>query len=473
MERWQRWYLVGMGWIGVLCILGELIWLPDPIRLGAQVYWIDLINMMAYLLVIPPLLWIASAVWGLVKDGEKASPGGNPNGGLPGRLGMILLRGGIIAAAGLTIIFIVEEQLLALAVSLGAAWLLTIADISVCELRRIRRISNLRPVYRLPWRGVIVLTLSVFLLAALFWPMPYMVTYPGLTMNMNRYAAAEGGTSQGQIMGVLVFERPAFPVDWLYAQLFSHYSFERREKLDMSLREYDHLVREMKLDANTVGSAVGFQEAGIGKGVINVGVRVLGLIEDSPAEGQLLPGDIIVALNGEVIGSAQDLADPLGSVRPGGQVSLTVLRAGKQLAVSLGTMKNPDHPERAAFGIQIADEVKPDLPRSVAFRHYLAHEGGPSHGAALALALVDQLTPGGVTNGHVVAVTGTIDAAGVVGKIGGIGQKAFSVKRTEADVFFVPAGQEAKARQSAPDLQIVPVKTLKEILAWLKAHPVN
>ncbi|MBW7455556.1 hypothetical protein K0U00_16145, partial [Paenibacillus sepulcri] len=89
----------------------------------------------------------------------------------------------------------------------------------------------------------------------------------------------------------------------------------------------------------------------------------------------------------------------------------------------------------------------------------------------LALTLINQLTPGGVTYGNRVAGTGTLDAAGAVGPIGGIEQKAYAVDQTDADVFFVPAGQEQDARKGAPDLNIVPVHSLDEILNWLKSHP--
>ena len=50
--------------------------------------------------------------------------------------------------------------------------------------------------------------------------------------------------------------------------------------------------------------------------------------------------------------------------------------------------------------------------------------GGPSAGLAMTLAILDDLTPGDLTGGKRVAVTGTIDPSGNVGEIGGIEQKA-------------------------------------------------
>ena len=57
--------------------------------------------------------------------------------------------------------------------------------------------------------------------------------------------------------------------------------------------------------------------------------------------------------------------------------------------------------------------------------------GGPSAGLAMTLAILDDLTPGNLTGGKNVAVTGTIDSAGNVGEIGGIDQKAVAARAAD------------------------------------------
>ena len=64
--------------------------------------------------------------------------------------------------------------------------------------------------------------------------------------------------------------------------------------------------------------------------------------------------------------------------------------------------------------------------------------GGPSAGLAMTLAILDDLTPGDLTGGKRVAVTGTIDAAGNVGEIGGIEQKAVAARAAGVQLFIVP-----------------------------------
>ena len=55
------------------------------------------------------------------------------------------------------------------------------------------------------------------------------------------------------------------------------------------------------------------------------------------------------------------------------------------------------------------------------------------------MSILDTLTPGDLTGGKRVAVTGTISEDGSVGEIGGISQKATSAKAAGAELFIVPA----------------------------------
>ena len=201
------------------------------------------------------------------------------------------------------------------------------------------------------------------------------------------------------------------------------------------------------------------------------GVRITAILKDSPASGQIQLGDVIQQVKGQTVTTLEELTERMKTVKPGDQVSLTVLRGGKQVNVQAKTRPNPDDASRAAFGIQVANEVQYDLPILVNYHDYLLHEGGPSHGAMLALTLIDQLTPCGVTYGNHVAGTGTMEPDGSIGPVGGLEQKAYTISRTNADVFFVPVANESEAKKGAPSLQIVPVRTLDDMMKWLKEHP--
>jgi PDZ domain-containing protein len=97
--------------------------------------------------------------------------------------------------------------------------------------------------------------------------------------------------------------------------------------------------------------------------------------------------------------------------------------------------------------------------------------GGPSAGLAFALEVMQQLGRD-VTHGHSVAATGELTADGAVEPIGGIKQKTIGVREAGADVFLVPAGDNAaQARKEAGDLRIIPVKTFPQALHALATLP--
>jgi PDZ domain-containing protein len=402
-------------------------------------------------LALVPLLWTAGALIGMFAD--------------PASRWRQLNRGLIAVSGTLSAAIIVwspdPDKIAEIALLMSASLLLTLLHIIILERKLLGG---------WPWRSFGLLLVLPSVASVLFWPTPYQITTPGFTLNMNRYAMVEGGHPKGSIEGVLVIERPAFPIDWLYAAIFPHLQIEKRDT-SISIGEIRNEVIIERAGANEIGSAVAFHKLGIGRGVIPTGVQVLQVAAGSPAQGRLNPGDLIIALNGKAISSTTGLAAAMSGVRPGESVAVTVQRGGRRIDISLKTSADKDNGKRAVFGITVENGVKVDLPREVDFRSYLVYQGGPSHGAILALTLIDQLTPGGVTYGNRVAGTGTIDAEGNVGAIGGIEQKAYAVERSGADVFFVPAGQEADARKGAPSLNIVPVHTLDDMLNWLKKHP--
>ena len=97
--------------------------------------------------------------------------------------------------------------------------------------------------------------------------------------------------------------------------------------------------------------------------------------------------------------------------------------------------------------------------------------GGPSAGLEFALSIVDQLTPGELTGGRRVAVTGTIELDGSVGPVGGVPQKAVTVKRSGAMLFLVPTAQVEDARSRAgAGIEVVGVDTLDDAIRELGAR---
>ena len=85
---------------------------------------------------------------------------------------------------------------------------------------------------------------------------------------------------------------------------------------------------------------------------------------------------------------------------------------------------------------------------------------GPSAGLVYGLALRDLLDPEDHTRGHTIAVTGGINRDGDVYPVWFVREKSGVVRRAEADVFVVPAGQQVAADGAAPT--VIGVRTVTE-----------
>ncbi|MFD8915747.1 S16 family serine protease [Streptomyces sp. NPDC059575] len=104
----------------------------------------------------------------------------------------------------------------------------------------------------------------------------------------------------------------------------------------------------------------------------------------------------------------------------------------------------------------------------------LANVGGPSAGLLFTLGIVDKLdgdgSGGDLTGGRTVAGTGTIDADGKVGAVGGVPLKTRAARRDGATVFLVPRAECADAKAELPKgLRLVPVTDLKSAVNSLVA----
>jgi PDZ domain-containing protein len=100
----------------------------------------------------------------------------------------------------------------------------------------------------------------------------------------------------------------------------------------------------------------------------------------------------------------------------------------------------------------------------------------------MSLAILDDLTPGNLTGGTRVAVTGTIGYEGTVGEIGGIEQKAVNARAAGARLFIVPQCTNPQSKASCETdlgratkrvgskVKVTPVATFDEALRVLREN---
>jgi PDZ domain-containing protein len=226
--------------------------------------------------------------------------------------------------------------------------------------------------------------------------------------------------------------------------------------------------------AESAAQMVGSQDTAIAVALTELGyhldthIEVTGVSPHGPSDGKLEPRDRIVALDGQQVGDIDDLFAALDDVSPGDRVTVEVRRSGADRSFPITTASSPDDPDRAILGVLVGTGY--DFPFDVRVR-IDDSIGGPSAGLVFALSVYDTLTPGALTDGHVVAGTGTIAPDGKVGPIGGIREKLVAAERADAELFLVPADNCASA-VAAPvdhdDMTLVRVDTMHDAVRALQ-----
>ncbi len=194
-----------------------------------------------------------------------------------------------------------------------------------------------------------------------------------------------------------------------------------------------------------------------------VKVVVQGLAEDSPAEGQLEEGDALEAVDGQPTPDADTLDDVLRSIPGGSTVTVSYTRLGEPGSTEITTRQAEDR-KGSLLGVMILEQ--PSAPFDVDIQ--VGKVGGPSAGLMLTLGILDLVGDEDLTDGAVVAGTGTIDQEGNVGPIGGIALKMAAAEDIEADLFLVPAGNcTADLAAADPSFPLARVATLDDALQAL------
>jgi Lon-like protease len=206
----------------------------------------------------------------------------------------------------------------------------------------------------------------------------------------------------------------------------------------------------------------------LGKDVVitNGGALVVAVDDKLPAAQTLKTSDVIVSIDGDPVEQGFDIRPAIADRKPGDVVDAVIVRNKAEMRIKVTLADRGDG--TAFIGIET------DLPEGATFKFPIdisidsGGVGGPSAGLAFTLGVLDALTPGDLTGGKKVAVTGTIDARGVVGPIGGIRQKAIAARDAGAVVFLVPADEVADLEGVTPKgLEIRGVVTIDDALAEL------
>jgi Lon-like protease len=225
---------------------------------------------------------------------------------------------------------------------------------------------------------------------------------------------------------------------------------------------------EMAL-SQQIAAAVGERAAGYKVTTNPSGARVIAIEGGAPADGKLLPGDVIVSVDSHPVKTSGVARALLRHRKPGDTVELGVRNRSGLRTVELKTIPEPGHPSVPIVGILIDQAANIHLPVPVTI--HTGKIGGPSAGLAFALEVLQKLGRN-VDRGYKVAATGEIQLDGTVQPIGGAQQKTLGARNSGVEVMLVPAGDNARiARKYAGKMKVIPVESFRQALHALATLP--
>jgi PDZ domain-containing protein len=348
-------------------------------------------------------------------------------------------------------------------------------------------------------RRVALVVAAVVVLAAIgaaVIRVPYYRFSPGSLYATETLVTVDGspsylGDGGGQIDFTTVSSKKASVLDYLLAGLDESVELKPADEFEQGRTPEENRQEnlEMMVSSKQMAEVAALRKLGYPVQVRGTGALVKALYKDAdghdlPAAAALKVNDTIVEVDGRPVELGETAVAAIGEKKPGDSITLkvqsspgdpgrteTVTLASRCAAAKPGECP-PGDQDKPLLGVRLSNrDTRFDMPLKLSID--TRDVGGPSAGLAMALGIIDVLTPGSLTGGSHVAVTGTIDADGNVGPVGGVRQKTHLALRQHVPLFLVPAGDEAdEARRYAEgsNTLVVPVKNIDEALSVLREH---
>jgi PDZ domain-containing protein len=321
----------------------------------------------------------------------------------------------------------------------------------------------------------------------MFIPVPYVMTAPGPVFNtigeikdikLISISGAKTYPTEGELNMTTVSEYggPEQGLE-LFQAIWGWISPDRRVVPRESVypegeTEKENIARSVEAFSTSqsyaIAAAMQYLEQPVNKKVI---VTSVGL--DTPAQEKLRAGDEVLSVDGVAMKTPEQVVDAVLSKAIGTKLTFSVVRDDSKLNVAVTSSNRQDDPatdqdESTIPYIGIGIDLSYSADYEIDFG--VTGVGGPSAGTMFAIAIIDKLTPGALTQGKIIAGTGTIDPAGNVGDIGGIRQKLIGARDAGAVLFLAPQGNCDDVVGHIPDgLTVASVATLADAIKAIEA----
>ncbi|HHY98878.1 MAG TPA: PDZ domain-containing protein [Firmicutes bacterium] len=317
--------------------------------------------------------------------------------------------------------------------------------------------------------GVLLSGLVLVMSIQAFLYQHFLVVMPGLAVDLKDMVTVETGCkeSTGKFLLTSVSSEPATIFSIIAAAMSPYVDFvpkTREIPPGITMEKYLKIMENLMRESQMIAEAVALRKAGY-EVKTSVQVMVEDLMEGSPAHGKVRPGDVIREVDFRPVRTAQEAIEAIQRHKVSDEVSLILLRDGKVISTRIKTIPRHDDKSKAAIGVLIAPYIEYEFPVKIEVRSKDIR--GSSAGSMFCLEMLDQLTRGDLTSGHIVAGTGTLDIDGKIGPIAGVKQKIRTAEKAGAEFFFVPKENAEEARMAATTVKVIEVSKIDDMLTFL------
>lgn len=335
------------------------------------------------------------------------------------------------------------------------------------------------------WLKILLVFIVVYLFA--FQPIPYYLESPGQAFGLDNMVEIDEkyAENEGEFYLTTVGIRQATPMTALLS-LRPFHSLLSEQRLFGEVPDFDAYDRIQQYYMDSSGNSaiqVAFEAADYPYELEFNGVYVLQVLEQSDFSDDLQVGDTVKAVDGQAFQISLDFIDYVSDLEVGQEVEITYERGEETLQASGQLI--PLETGAAGIGIGLVDNTT--LQSDPRVEIHSGGIGGPSAGLMFSLQIYNALVEEDLLGDYKIAGTGTIQADGTVGRIGGIDKKIVAADNEEVDYFFAPEDEISAeisamnpqistnyheavtaANRIGTDMEVIPVQTFEDAINFLE-----
>ena len=312
----------------------------------------------------------------------------------------------------------------------------------------------------------------IFLLIISLYPLNYYIVLGGGIKDIGKRVEVENAYKEKGTFNIsYVSETQATPVTYLLSYVILSWDLEKISDYKYNTNEtVSDLDKRDKLELESASSnAIYYAYTLAGKSINEISSKfvVLGTFDDYPNEFKI--GDELISINDTSFDDTFKFKDIINNTNIDDYVNVKVNRNKKDIIIKSKVYEDINHNKILGIYLNNLKKYKTSPKVDVSFA---SNEAGPSGGLITALSIYNKLVKEDITHGKIIAGTGTMEADGSIGSIGGIEYKLKGASR-KADIFLVPEGDNYKEaikikKKKKYKIKIISVSSLEDAVNKLE-----